>query len=191
MLKEKSGRLFRRFKRNIRSILLLWIPAGAIAAFFTFILLSVLLTKDASFYSCSQILTKCAQKDPSLWQTTKCAYQAAWCDVNVVWDKMNGKKFPDLPGLPVPDEKAERELFDKMTSDAFLDQRFQEFQAQEEKNAQQTDLPSKEDLKAYMEELRRDRIAFEKEQAEKRRSFAEQLEQSEAGNNNLAGKTAK
>ena len=60
MLKEKCARLFRRLKRNLRSLLLLWLPAGIIAAFFAFVLLSVGLSKDASFHSCAQLLARCA-----------------------------------------------------------------------------------------------------------------------------------
>ena len=190
MLKEKSARLFRRFKRNLRPVLLLWLPAGIIAAFFAFVLLSVALSKDASFYPCARQLTQCAGENPSLGHVTKCVYQTAWCDVTVVWDKLNGKKFPDLPGLPAVDEKADKALFEKLTSDEFLEQRFQELEEQERNNPPETDLPPKEKLKEYMEQLRGERIAFEKEQAEKRNALAAEREK-EGGNNNLTGKKAK
>lgn len=131
MLKEKCARLFRRLKRNLRSVLLLWLPAGIIAAFFAFVLLSVGLSKDASFHSCAQLLARCAGDNPSLGRMTKCAYWTAWCDVTVLWDKLNGRQFPDLPGLPAVDEKADRELFEKLTSDEFLEQRFRELEEQE------------------------------------------------------------
>ncbi len=192
MLKEKCARLFRRLKRNLRSILLVWLPAGLIAVFFAFILLSVGLSKDASFYSCTQLLTQCSGDNPSLGRMAKCAYQTAWCDITVVWDKMNGKKFPDLPGLPVVDEKADKELFEKLTSDEFLEQRFRELEEEERKNPPETGLPPKEKLKEYMEQVRRERIAFEKQQAEQRKAFAEEYNsKSNNKENNLSGKKAK
>lgn len=190
MLKEKSARLLRRLKRNLRPVLLLWLPAGIIAAFFAFILLSVGLSKDASFHSCTQLLEQCAGDNPSLGRMAKCAYRTAWCDVTVIMDKLNGKRFPDLPGLPAVDEKADKELFEKLTSDEFLEQRFLEQEKLEESAPPETGLPPKEKLKEYMERLRSERIAFEKEQAEKRKALAAERE-NETGNNNLTGKTAK
>lgn len=190
MLKEKCARLFRRLKRNLRSVLLLWLPAGIIAAFFAFVLLSVGLSKDASFHSCAQLLARCAGDNPSLGRMTKCAYRTAWCDVTVLWDKLNGRQFPDLPGLPAVDEKADRELFEKLTSDEFLEQRFRELEEQEKNKAPETGVPPKEKLKKYMERLRNERIAFEKEQAEKRKALVAERE-NETGNDNLTGKTAK
>ncbi len=188
MIKEKAARLFRRIKRNMRSILLLWLPAGIIAAFLAVLLISVALSKDASFYSCTRLLSRCAGEKPSVGRTAKCAYQVAWCDITVLWDKLNGKKFPDLPGLPVVDEKADKELFEKLTSDEFLEQRFQELEKQE-KDESKTDVIPKEDLKKYMEHLRHERLLFEKEQAEKRKTLAVEKE-NESGNDNLTGKTA-
>ena len=104
---------------------------------------------------------------------TKCAYRTAWCDVTVLWDKLNGRQFPDLPGLPAVDEKADMELFEKLTSDEFLEQRFRELEEQEKNKAPETGAPPKEKLKKYMERLRNERIAFEKEQAEKTAHTAE------------------
>ena len=190
MFKEKTIRLFRSLKKNLRSVLLLWLPAGVVIAVLAFVFLSVALSKDSSFYTCGQMLTRCAGESPSLVQTTKCAYKTAWCDVTVLWDKLNGKKFPDLPGLPVVDEKADQELFDKLTSDEFLDQRFEELEQEEEKNPRETGLPPKEQLKEYMEKIRQERIVFEKEQEEKRKAFSVERE-NESVNNNLTGKTAK
>lgn len=188
MIKEKAARLFRRVKRNMRSFLLLWLPAGIVAAFFAVLLMSVAMSKDASFYSCSRLLSQCAGENPSLGRTAKCSYQVAWCDITVLWDKLNGKKFPDFPGLPVVDEKADKELFEKLTSDEFLEQRFQELEKQKTDTVE-TETSSKEELKEYMDQLRRERILFEREQAEKRKALAVERE-NENGNNNLTGNTA-
>ena len=194
MLKEKSARLFRRFKRNLRSILLLWFPAGIVVAFFAYILFSVAFSKDASFYSCTKFFMQCSEKNPDLIHVTKCSYQTAWCDVKVIWDKLNGKSFPDLPGLPVADEKAEKELFEKMISDEFIEQRFKEFQKEEEGRLQ-TQTPSKEELERYMLQMRKERIEFEKEQAAKREAIAREKKMGteqkndSSENDNLTGKS--
>lgn len=161
-----------------------------IAAFFAFVCLSVALSEDASFHSCTRLLSQCAGDDPSLGRMAKCAYKTAWCDITVLRDKMNGKKFPDLEGLPPVDEKADRELFEKLTSDEFLEQRFRTLEAEEKDDPRETGLPPKEKLKEYMERLRKERIAFEKEQAEKRNMLSSAGEK-ENGNDNLTGKAAK
>ena len=60
------------------------------------------------------------------------------------------------------------------------------------KNPPETGLPPKEKLKEYMEQVRRERIAFEKQQAEQRKAFAEEYNsKSNNKENNLSGKKAK
>lgn len=169
MFKDKARRLFRRFGNNLKSILTVWIPAGLVAGFFLFVVLSVALSNDASFYDCGRMLARCAGDDPSVGRMAKCAYQTAWCDANVIWDRLNGKKFPDLPGLPVADERADAELFEKLTSEEFLQERFAEQERFERENPHETGLPADSAaMKAYIDEVRADRQAFEAEQALKR-----------------------
>ena len=170
MIKEKAERLFRRFRRNLRPTLLLWFPAGIVMLFLGIVFFSVAFSKDASFQSCSRKLPVCIGENPKFLKALGCAYQTAWCDVKVVWDKANGKPIPfDIPGMPPVDEKAEKELFEKLTSEDFLQKRFEEIE-KEEKNApaKKDNAAEKEELMKYMEELRAKRIQFEKEMAEKR-----------------------
>ena len=94
---------------------------------------------------------------------------------------MNGKKFPDLEGLPAVDEQADKELFEKLTADDFLEKRFEELEAEQ---SGEPDAMSDAELKEYMERARRDRIAFEKSQAEKRAAAAA------SADDDLTGKTA-
>lgn len=189
MLKEKAERIFRRIRRNLRPALLLWLPAGIVVLFIGMICFAVAFSTDTSFHACSRQLSECAGENPELYPLLKCSYKTAWCDVNVVWNKMNGTAVvSDLPGLPPVDEKADKELFEKLTSDEFMEKRFQEIE-QEEKEAlsKEDNLSEKEDLKGYMEELRAKRIQFEKEMAEKR----EQIIKEQSSENNLSGQTEK
>ena len=186
MIKGKLERLFRRIKRNWRSALLLWLPAGIVVLFLGMICFSVAFSKDASFHHCARQLLTCAGKSPELTRMTSCAYKTAWCDVNVIWDKVNGRAtVPDLPGLPPVDEKADRELFEKLTSEEFLEKRFEELANEE--TPEKDDLSDKRNLKEYMEELRAEHIQFEKEMAEKR----EQMLKDRSSENNLSGQTGK
>lgn len=169
MFREKAARLFRRLKRNGRPMLTVGIPAVAAAVVLAALPLSVMYSDDASFKPCGRMLTQCAREEASLGEIAVCAYKTAWCDAGVLWDRMNGKKFPDLEGLPPVDEKADKELFEKLTSDDFLEKRFKELEAEQ---SGAVDAMSDDDLKEYMERARRDRIAFEKELAEKRAAAA-------------------
>lgn len=129
-----------------------------------------------------------------LYSLTKCAYQTAWCDMGVIWDKVRGKETAavmPVEGLPEIDEKADKELFEKLTSDEFLENRFEELEAQEQESPRETDVPPPEELKAYMEKVRAERILFEKKQAEKRRILAEEKLKEEAVPDNLTGKKTK
>lgn len=162
-------------------------------------MLSVMMSKDGSFSPCGQKLMVCMQAGPEegaqrLYSLTKCAYKTAWCDAGIIWDKVQGKETAapvPADGLPEIDEEADRELFEKLTSDEFLDNRFEELEADEVKNPRETDVPPPEELKAYMEKARAERIRFEKEQAEKRRAFAEEKLKQEAASDDLAGKKTK
>lgn len=191
MLREKAERIFRRIKRNWRPMLLLWLPAGVVVLLLSVIFFSVAFSKDNSFHSCAHQLPECIGKKPKLLNTLSCSYQVAWCDIRVIWDKATGKAvFSDLPGLPPVDEKADRELFEKLTSDEFLEKRFEEFE--QEENVQGLDeLPKDEDLKGYMEELRAKRIQFEKEMAEKRELMLQNQSSDIVEENNLSGQTEK
>ena len=87
---------------------------------------------------------------------------------------MNGKDYlPDeflMPGTPPVDEKAEAELFRKMTEPENLKQRFDEFDALP---------PAETRIKGTvdeMEEARRERILFEQMQNEIRQRILEQQE---------------
>jgi len=195
MIKEKAERLFRRFKRNWRSMFLLWFPAGIVVLLLAIVFFSVAFSKDSSFHDCARQLTVCAGENPKLTRMTVCSYQTAWCDIKVIWDKATGKAvIADMPGLPPVDEKADKELFEKLTSDEFLEKRFEAFE-EEEKIQSETqridDLPEKEDLKEYMEELRAQRIQFEREMAEKREKILEERSSDSSEENNLSGQTEK
>lgn len=176
MFKEKARRLFRRFKNNLKPALTVWVPAGLVAGFFLFVVLSVALSNDTSFYGCGRVLTRCAGDEPSVGRMAKCAWKTALCDATVIWDKLNGKKFPDLPGLPVADERADAELFEKLTSDEFLQKRFVEQEQFERENPRETGLPvDGGEMKAYIDEIRARRRVFEAEQALKRKIAGDDL----------------
>ena len=97
-----------------------------------------------------------------------------------------------MPGLPPADEKAEKELFEKLTSDEFLEKRFEEFEQEEEDDSSGLDdLAEKEDLKGYMEELRAERVSFEREMAEKRDEIISEGSQIDPDENNLSGQKEK
>ena len=91
---------------------------------------------------------------------------------------------------------AKKELFEKMISDEFIDQRFKEFQKEEEGRLQ-TQTPSKEELERYMLQMRKERIEFEKEQAAKREAIAREKKMGteqkndSSENDNLTGKSEK
>ncbi len=189
--KEKFDRLFGKLKRNWRSILLLWLPAGLVVLVLGIVFFSVALSEDASFHICSKQLSACIGEKTGFSKVLGCSYQTAWCDVKVIWDKANGKMIvSDLPGLPPVDEKADKELFEKLTSDEFLEKRFEEFQ-QEKKKLNANSLSEKENLKEYMEELRAERIQFEKEMTEKRKKMLEERATDVSEENNLSGQTEK
>jgi hypothetical protein len=113
--------------------------------------------------------------------------------VKIVWDKARGKEIVfDLPDVPPIDEKAEKELFEKLTSDEFIEKRFEEFEQEEQDSASGLDdLPEKEDLKGYMEELRAERVRFEQEMAEKRGELLSEPSQNNPDENILSGQTEK
>ncbi len=183
MLRAKAARLFRRLKKNGRPVLTVGVPAVAAAALLAVLPLSVMFSDDASFKPCGRMLTRCADDGASLGEMAVCAYKTAWCDAGVLWDKMNGKKFPDLEGLPIVDEQADKELFEKLTADDFLEKRFEELEAEQ---SGATDAMPDAELKEYMERARRDRIAFEKSQAEKRSAAAVSV-----ADDDLTGKPAR
>ena len=89
-----------------------------------------------------------------------------------------------------------KELFEKMISDEFIEQRFKEFQKEEEGRLQ-TQTPSKEELERYMLQMRKERIEFEKEQAAKREAIAREKKMGteqkndSSENDNLTGKSEK
>ena len=187
MLKEKRERLFRRIRRNLRPALLLWLPAGIVVLLLGTVFFSVIFSEDASFHACSRQLPVCVGNDPKLLNVLKCSYQTAWCDVKVVWDKARGKKIIfDLPDVPPVDEKAEKELFEKLTSDEFLEKRFKELERQEKNEPSE-----RKDLMEYMEKLRSKRIRFEHEMAEKQKKILSEQSQNHPEENNLSGQTEK
>ena len=190
MIKGKTERLFRRIKRDWRPILLLWFPAGIVILFLGIVFFSVAFSKDASFHACSRQLPLCVGEKPAMSRVLSCSYQTAWCDLKIIWEKANGRPIPlELPGIPAVDEKADKELFEKLTSDEFLEKRFEEFQQEnkEPEASAQDDIPEKEKLKEYMEKLRAERIRFEKEMAEKKERFVKER----FPENNLSGQTEK
>ncbi|MBR1776964.1 MAG: hypothetical protein IJ752_00050 [Alphaproteobacteria bacterium] len=194
MIREKAKRLFRRIKRNWRPALLLWLPAGIVVLFLGIVFFSVAFSEDASFHACTRQLPVCVGENPKFSRILSCSYQTAWCDVKIIWDKANGRNIPlDLPGLPPIDEKADQELFEKLTSDEFLEKRFEEFQ-REEKDAEalsSKEYPQRENLKEYMEELRAKRISFEKEMAEKRARVLQEETAEIPKDDNLSGQMEK
>ena len=193
MLKEKAQRLSRRLRRNLRPLLLLWFPAGIVALLLGIVFFSVGFSKDASFYSCSKHLRSCIEEKSGFSQVVNCSYQTAWCDVKIVWEKVNGRPIPlDLPDLPHVDEKAEKELFEKLTSDEFLEKRFEEFSQEEQaKQSQKELLTEKEDLKEYMEKAREERIRFERDMAEKMKAVVSEQSENIPEKNNLSGQNEK
>lgn len=187
MLKEKRERLFRRIRRNLRPALLLWLPAGIVVLLLGTVFFSVIFSEDASFHACSRQLPVCAGNDPKLLKVLKCSYQTAWCDVKVVWNKVNGTAVvSDLPGLPPVDEKADKELFEKLTSDEFLKKRFKELEQQEKNEPSE-----RKDVVKYMEKLRSERIRFEHEMAEKQKKILSEPPQNSPEENNLSSQTEK
>lgn len=194
MIKEKIERLLRRFRRNLRPMLLLWLPALIVGIVVGTVFFSVGFSDDASFSACSRQLAVCTENNPKWTQVLKCSYKTAWCDIKIVWAKINGTAVvSDLPGLPPVDEKADKELFEKLTSDEFLEKRFEELKKEEQNAAasETDDLPEKEDLKKYMEELRAKRISFEKEMNLKREKLSQEEPLKKEEENNLSGKTEK
>ena len=193
MLKEKAGRLFRRIKRNWRPLVLMWLPAGIVALFLGVLFFSVGLSRDASFYSCSRALPVCMGKDPDFPRVVGCSYRTLWCDAKIVWEKANGRPIPfDLPDLPPVDEKAEKELFEKLTSDDFLETKFREFsQEEQDRQLRKETLPEKENLKKTMEKAREERVRFEAEMADKMKALAAERSENVSPENILSGQTEK
>ena len=196
MIKGKLERLFRRIKRNWRPLFLMWLPAGIVVAFLGTLFFSVTFSTDYAFSDCTIRLSACVKEKKGIWRILGCSYRTAWCDVKVLWDKANGRPVArDLPGLPVVDEKAEKELFEKMTSDEFLQERFKifdEIAREEAAEKEKADTPAeKEKLKKYMEDAREKRLKFEKEMAEKREQILKTVSEEQTEENNLSGQTGK
>ena len=187
MLKGKLERLFRRIRRGLRSALLLWLPAGIVVLLLGIVFFFVIFSKDESFHVCARQLPVCMGEDPGALKVLGCSYQTAWCDIQVIWNKAAGKAaVSDLPDLPPVDEKAEKELFEKLTSDEFLEKRFEELEKEEKNEAFE-----RKNLEKFMEKLRAERISFEKEMTEKREKMLSEQPRNDPEENNLSGQTGK
>lgn len=193
MIKGKLERLFRRIKRNWRSVLLLWLPAAVVVSVLGALFYSVMFSTDYAFNGCTRQLSDCVKEKTGIWRLG-CSYQTAWCDVRVLWDKAAGNPIPlDLPGIPPVDEKADKELFEKMTSDEFLEERFKVFDEIEKDVGREKSLsvPEKEKLKQYMEDVRAKRLQFEKEMAERKEQILKAVSAEKNAPDELSGKTEK
>ena len=187
-MKEKIARYARKFKKSVKYVLTLWFPAVILFVFAVILAIFVSTSKDGSFKGCGAQLFVCMgdklQADLSvdkLTRMTVCSYQTAWCDARVVWGKVSGEEFlpPDLSpavALPPIDEKADKELFDKLTRQEYLDEQFKKFD----------NLPPSEvfpeDVKALMDQARQERLKLEKEIEEQNKALLERLENN-AGQN--------
>ena len=180
-MREKIRRIARNFKKSAKRSFALWFPVAALLIFAVVLAFFVSTSKDGSFKGCGARLFSCMGDEihaelslQKMARMTSCAYQTVWCDARVVWGKVSGTEYlpPSAPiaGLPPIDEKADRELFDKLTKPEYLDERFKQFD----------DLPPSEvfpaDAKALMEQARQERLTLEKEIAEQNKALLEQLE---------------
>ena len=181
-MKEKIARYERKFKKSVKYILTLWFPAIILFVFMGILAVFVLTSKDGSFRGCGAQLFVCmgdeVKADLSarkMMRLTACAYQTVWCEARIVWGKMTGDEYlpPDFKApapLPPIDEKAEKELFDKLTKEDWLDEQFKQFE----------DLPPADvfpdDVRALMNQAREERLQLEKDMEEQNRRILEQLE---------------
>lgn len=181
-MKEKIARYARKFKKSVKYVLTLWFPAVILFVFAVILAIFVSTSKDGSFKGCGAQLFVCMgdklQADLSVDKLTRmmvCSYQTAWCDARVVWGKVTGNEYlpPDFSppfSLPPIDEKAEKELFEKLTDPKYLDEQFKKFDT----------LPMPEtvpeDPMTLMERAREERLKLEKEIEEQNRLILERLE---------------
>ena len=181
-MKEKICRIARNFKKSAKRSFALWFPAAVLLILAVVLAVFVSASKDGSFKGCGARLYSCMGDEVGadlslrkMARMTSCAYQTVWCDARVVWGKASGNEYlpPDFSPvvvLPPIDEKADRELFDKLTEPEYLDERFKQFD----------DLPPSEsapaDVQALMEQARRERLKLEKEIEEQNRILLERLE---------------
>lgn len=181
-MKEKICRIVRNFRKSAKHSFALWLPAAVLLVFAVVLAFFVSTSKDGSFKGCGAQLFVCMgdeiEADLSLRKMTRmtsCAYRTVWCDARVVWGKVSGEEFlpPDLSpavALPPIDEKADKELFDKLTRQEYLDEQFKKFD----------NLPPSEvfpeDVKALMDQARQERLKLEKEIEEQNKALLEQLE---------------
>lgn len=181
-MREKIRRIARNFRKSAKRSFALWLPAAVLLVFAVVLAFFVAASKDGSFKGCGARLFSCMgdeiRTDLSLRKMarmTSCAYQTVWCDARVVWGKASGNEYfpPDfspVAALPPVDEKADKELFEKLTKPEYLDERFKQFD----------DLPPSEtvpaDAKALMEQARIERLQLEKEIGEQNRILLERLE---------------
>lgn len=178
---EKIKRIARRTKKSVKFLFTLWLPAILLLIFIAFIAFSVKTSGNGAFRPCTAELKECLIPDgdsdnviKKVGRITACSYRTAWCDARVLWLRLNGKDYLPaeflMPGSPPVDEKAEAELFKKMTEPENLKQRFEEFDALP---------PAETQVKGTvdeMEDARRERILFEQMQNEIRRRLLEQQE---------------
>lgn len=187
-MKEKICRIARNFRKSAKHSFALWLPAAVLLVFAVVLAVFVSTSKDGSFKGCGAQLFVCMgdeiEADLSLRKMTRmtsCAYRTVWCDARVVWGKVSGEEFlpPDLSpavALPPIDEKADKELFEKLTDPKYLDEQFKKFDT----------LPMPEtvpeDPMTLMDQARQERLKLEKEIEEQNKALLERLENN-AGQN--------
>lgn len=179
---------------------MIWLPSFLIFGFALFLMIAVFTSKDGTFHTCTAQLRVCLNMEEDaplstgkLGRLLKCSYQTAWCDANIIVDKIQGKPVElglsvYIEGMPIIDEEADKALFEKMISDEYQEESSKQFLEDEKNNPPVIDdIPDEEDLKAYMDKLRADRIQFEAEQAENRHNSSKET----SADDNLSGKEAK
>lgn len=164
---EKIRRYARRSKKNIKYIFNIWFPAVILLIFMGILIFFVGTSRTGTFRFCTAELKQCLASDEKTgpfergWRIVVCGYQTAWCDAKVLWLRVKGEDcFPEelpVPGMPPVDEKAEEELFKRLTDPEKMAKRVKEFNASHP--PVETKLKSSDEM---MEKARQERILLEK-----------------------------
>ena len=189
MWKDRLKRYFRQAKRSSKGAFSLWYPALFVVLAVGGVMFAVGTSTDGSFRYCSDLLVNCMKEDPNaqngwrrLLRMTKCSYQTAWCDVEVLWHQATHKPIQyepwmdEEPPYAKPSneetEQGQAEMLEYLTSEDVLDERTEQIR-QEIAEEEELEATSGEDLKKQMLQMRAEREAFEAERANFRKIINE------------------
>lgn len=201
---ERLKRYLRRMKQAMKGGLSVWLPALLVAFVILGVLAAAFSAPTGTFKYCSDMMTACIGEVPEnaglpdkMKATGICALQTARCDVETLHYFLTREEPPALAIDPTDERQAE--VLKRLLSDDVQRERTQELQREEEESVAAEE--EAEDLNAEMIRLRREREAFEAEQARFKKIFYEMtLEkrnkdfenpQSASEKNDLTGKTEK